>query len=123
MTCSRKYASGGIETFFSRVAFAMNSRVGQPYCHCQKMCGRKITPAIAPPAQRCQACRARHLPDSTRPATTPNPRKSTLILFWRPAPATIPKSSQSRGSPVRSARATMSQSTAQKTRSNAFIER
>ena len=123
MTCCVTYSAAGSATFFPRVAFAMNSSVGHPCCHCQRMWGRKMRPAAAPPAQMCQDRNTRHRRPATRPATTPKARNSTLILFCSPMPATSPNSSHGRESSVRRARAETSHKAAQNRMSNAFIER
>ncbi len=81
---------GVLVCIFSRLAFRMNSSVGQPCVICQMMCGTNIAAAIAPAIQGPRVSSSRRAGVSTSPTAMPPPSQSTLILLSKPRPITIP---------------------------------
>jgi hypothetical protein len=87
----------------------------------QTRLGRKISKAIAQPAQNQREANRRYRPERRRPASSAKPKRPMEYLFSRPSPATTPNQIQRRALPVRTMQMSSQAQPIQKSGSKLFM--
>ena len=122
-TCSHKYFKGESASVLTARSLRTTSICGQWFRASHIKLGKKIASAIAPPSQSHRRRNSRGIPDASRPTTVAKPKTRMVCLLRNAIPVTSPNHSQRRGLPPLRMRAMRIAPSAQKTGSNAFMER